>query len=116
MHLLNVTSTVLSFIGLLITLFTTIFASKINSHLSDNSGSATLMTWTCKWQGLASIAPDQFEKICTETMISLDLVILLLIFELFTVAVTGWGWWIEMRIKKGSDQGIKLENLEGGST
>ena len=49
-------------------------------------------------------------------MISLDLVILLLIIELFTVAVTGWGWWIETRIKKGSDQSIKLENLEGGST
>ncbi|MCJ1430626.1 hypothetical protein MMC29_008544 [Sticta canariensis] len=115
-HLLNITSTVLSFIGLFITLFTTIFASTINSHLSDNSGSATLMTWTCKWQGLESIAPDQFEKICTETMISLDLVILLLIIELFTVGVAAWGWWIETRTKKGSDQSIKLENLESGST
>ncbi|MCJ1269814.1 hypothetical protein MMC22_009707 [Lobaria immixta] len=114
-HLLNITSTVLSFVGLFITLFTTIFASTINSHLSDNNGSGTLMTWTCKWQGLESIAPQQFEKICTETMVSLDLVILLLIFELFAVAVTGWGWWVETRIKRGSDQNnIKLERLEGG--
>lgn len=48
-------------------------------------------------------------------MVSFDLVILLLIFELFAVAVTGWGWWVETRIKRGSDQNnIKLERLEGG--
>ncbi|MCJ1465911.1 hypothetical protein MMC07_004530 [Pseudocyphellaria aurata] len=114
-HRLNIASTVISFVGLFITLFTTISASTVNSHLSDNSGSATLMTWTCKWQGLESIAPDQFEKICTETMISLDLVILLLIFEVFAVAVTGWGWWVETRSKSGSDNTIKLESLERGS-
>lgn len=72
------------------------------------------MTWTCKWQGLESIAPDQFEKICTETMISQDLVILLLIFELFSVAVAGWGWRIQRRITGGSEQNsIKLDHLEG---
>lgn len=73
------------------------------------------MTWTCKWQGLESIAPDQFQKICTETMVSVDLVILLLILELISVAVAGWGWWIETRIKRGSEpNNIKLEHLEGG--
>lgn len=72
------------------------------------------MTWTCKWQGLESIAPDQFEKICTETMISQDLVILLLIFELFSVAIAGWGWWIQTRIAGGSEQNsIKLDRLDG---
>lgn len=74
------------------------------------------MSWTCKWQGFQSIAPVEFGKICTETMVSLDLVILLVIFEVFAVVVAAWGWWIETKMKKVSAPGaVKLQSLEGGS-
>jgi hypothetical protein len=36
-----------------------------------------------------------------ESMVALDLVILLLIIEVFAVAVSGWGWWVESRVKRG---------------
>ena len=95
-------STVFSFICLSITVFTTAFASTIISHLTDSTDAGTLTSWTCKWQGFESIAPAGFPKICLESMVALDLVILLLILEVFTVAVSGWGWWVESRVRRGT--------------
>jgi len=38
-----------------------------------------------------------------QSIAALDLVILLLILEVFTVAVSGWGWWVESRNKRVMD-------------
>ena len=102
LRLLNIVSTVFSFICLSVTVFTTAFASTITSHLVNSADAGTLTSWTCKWQGFESIAPAGFPKICMESMVALDLVILLLILEVFTVVVSGWGWWVESRIKRGT--------------
>lgn len=42
-------------------------------------------------------------------MAALDLVIVLLIFEVLAVGITIWGWWVEMRLKKSSVGGAKSE-------
>lgn len=55
------------------------------------------------------MAPDEFGKICTESMVSLNLVILLVVIEALAVAGTAWGWWIETRMRKESEIiGMKL--------
>lgn len=55
------------------------------------------------------MAPSNFTKICNDGMAALDLVIVLLIFEVLAVGITIWGWWVEMRLKKSSVGGAKSE-------
>lgn len=39
-----------------------------------------------------------------------NLVIFVLVLEVIVVATTGWGWWIEVRLKRGTvGEVIKLE-------
>jgi len=102
MHTLNIVSTVLSFICLAMSLFTTIFASIITNNLSYSTSQGTLNSWTCKWQGLESVAPANFTAICNEGLAALDLVMFLVVMEVLAVCVAAWGWWVEMRIKRGS--------------
>lgn len=88
------------------------FVSIINGHYSDAHDAGSLMTWTCKWQGFEDIAPLHFAKICTESMVGLDLVILLVILEVFAVAGSCAGWCIEGRMKKVESVGeVKLADM-----
>lgn len=103
LHLLNITSSILSSVCLFTTLFTAIFASTINSHLADDTISGSLQSWTCRWSGFENVAPAEFGKICTESMVSLSLVILLVVFEVVAVVGTAAGWWIESRMRKESE-------------
>lgn len=90
------------------------FASIINGHYSDTHDAGSLMTWTCKWQGFEDIAPLHFAKICTESMVGLDLVILLIILEAFAVVGSCAGWWIEGRMEKVERVGeVKLADMGG---
>ena len=45
----------------------------------------------------------EFGKICTESMVSLSLVILLVVLEAVAVVGTVAGWWIESRMRKESE-------------
>lgn len=45
----------------------------------------------------------EFGKICTESMVSLSLVILLVVLEAIAVVGTAAGWWIESRMRKESE-------------
>lgn len=57
------------------------------------------------------MAPGKFATICMESMVSLNLVILLIVLEVLAVANAGWGWWVEVKMKRGSVGGeMKLEN------
>ena len=47
--------------------------------------------------------------ICNEGTAGLDVVILLVIVEFLAVAVSAWGWWVEMRLKRVSIGGEKSE-------
>ncbi|KAL8687460.1 MAG: hypothetical protein Q9218_006371 [Villophora microphyllina] len=106
---LNLTSTVLAFLSLFITIFTAAFASTINNHLSDNTQAGTLASWTCKWQGFSSVAPGRFSDICAQSMAGLDLVILMIVIEVFHVLLAGWGWWVGAKSKKvGGEKGIAV--------
>lgn len=115
LHLLNILSTIFGSTGLFLTIFTTMFVSIINGHYpSDTHDAGSLMTWTCKWQGFEDIAPLHFAKICTESMVGLDLVILLVILEVFAVVGSCAGWWIEGKMKKVEQGGeVKLADMGG---
>lgn len=73
------------------------------------------MSWTCKWQAFENVAPTNFGRICTEGIVSIDLVILLVIIEAVAVGVAAWGWWVEMRTRKGTTQEEEDRKLERGS-
>ncbi|KAL8744061.1 MAG: hypothetical protein Q9190_003644 [Brigantiaea leucoxantha] len=98
---LNILSTVMAFLGVFMTIFTTILTSTINSHLESNTDAGTLYTWTCKWQGFESIAPQQFGSICMESTVAMNLVVLLIVLQALSVLVVAWGWWIESRVRRG---------------
>ncbi len=104
MHTLNIVSTVLSFVCLAMSLFTTIFASIITNNLSYSTSQGTLNSWTCKWQGFESVAPANFTAICNQGSAALGLVIFLVIMEVLAVGVAAWGWWVEMRMKRGTSE------------
>ena len=82
------------------TIFATAYASSITAHLASSTDAGTLTSWTCKWDGFESIAPTHFAKICTESTVALDVVELLIVIEVFAVAMSGWGWWVEARVKR----------------
>ena len=42
-------------------------------------------------------------------MAALDLVIVVLLIEAMAVGATAWGWWVEMKMKKGAMGGAKSE-------
>lgn len=116
LHILNILSTIFGSTGLFLTIFTTMFVSIVNGHYpSDRHDAGSLMTWTCKWQGFEDIAPLHFAKICTESMVGLDLVILLVILELIAVVASCAGWWIEGRMKKVVEKvgEVKLADMGG---
>lgn len=49
-----------------------------------------------------------FVKICTQSTVASDLVIFLIIVEVLAVGISGWGWWIEARVKKeGNEKGTE---------
>ncbi|KAI4247237.1 MAG: hypothetical protein L6R40_001580 [Gallowayella cf. fulva] len=97
---LNITFTLLSFVSLFMTIFTTVFANTINSHLSNSTQAGTLASWTCRWQGFGAAAPGRFSEICATSTAALDLVILMIVIESFSVLLAGWGWWVGARVKK----------------
>ncbi|KAL8785598.1 MAG: hypothetical protein Q9213_003252 [Squamulea squamosa] len=99
---LNLTFTILAFLSLFMTIFTTVFANTINSHLSDSTQAGTLASWTCKWQGFGSAAPGRFSEICATSTVALDLVILMIVINSFSVLLAGWGWWVGAKIKRQS--------------
>ncbi|CAF9928814.1 MAG: hypothetical protein HETSPECPRED_006939 [Heterodermia speciosa] len=108
LHLLNTIWTPFSFLSLFITVFTTVFASTITSHLADSTDAGSLTSWTCKWSSYEDIAPMDFVKICTQSTVASDLVIFLIIVEVLAVGISGWGWWIEARVKKeGNEKGTE---------
>lgn len=82
------------------TIFTTVFANTINSHLSNSTQAGTLASWTCRWQGFGAAAPGRFSEICATSTAALDLVILMIVIESFSVLLAGWGWWVGARVKK----------------
>ena len=45
--------------------------------------------------------------ICTESTVALDLVMFMIVLEVLSVAVTGWGWIVEKRLKKMEGTGDK---------
>ena len=93
-------STPLSFLSLFMSIFTTAYASSITSQLAASTAAGTLTSWTCKWDGFESIAPTYFAKICAQSTVALDLVNLLIVIEFLAVAMSGWGWWVEARVKR----------------
>ncbi|KAL8719423.1 MAG: hypothetical protein Q9225_003566 [Loekoesia sp. 1 TL-2023] len=107
---LNLISTILAFLSIFLTIFTTVFATTIDSHLSNSTQAGTLASWTCKWQGFGSAAPGHFSDICAESNAALDVVILMIVIELFGVLLAGWGWWVGARLKKTSG-GTKGEGI-----
>ena len=71
--------------------------------------SGTLNSWTCRWHGFDNVAPSNFSTICNDGLAALDLVIVLILVEILAVGTTAWGWWVEMRLKKGGVGGAKSE-------
>ncbi|KAL9002700.1 MAG: hypothetical protein Q9188_004381 [Gyalolechia gomerana] len=102
---LNLIFTMLAFLTTFLTIFTTAFASTINSHLSNSTQAGTLSSWTCKWQGFGSATPGHFSEICVESTAALDVVILMIVIEVFSVLLAGWGWWVGARLKKAGGDG-----------
>lgn len=102
MHTLNIVSTVLSFLCLTMCLFTTIFASIVTKNLSYSTSRGTLNSWTCQWQGFESVAPANFTAICQQGSAALGLIIFLVVMEFLAVGVAAWGWWVEMKMKRGN--------------
>ena len=92
------------------TIFTTVFANTINSHLSNSTQAGSLASWTCKWQGFGSTAPGRFPEICATSTAALNLVILMIVIESISVLLAGWGWWVGAKVKKAASEG------KGGST
>ncbi|KAI4123301.1 MAG: hypothetical protein LQ338_005326 [Usnochroma carphineum] len=111
-RVLNIIFTILAFVSVFITIFTTVFASTIDTHLSNSTQAGTLASWTCKWQGFGSAAPGNFSEICGTSTAASDLVILMIVIEMFSVLLAGWGWWVGARLKKagreGKGQGISV--------
>ncbi|KAL8665384.1 MAG: hypothetical protein Q9202_002277 [Teloschistes flavicans] len=106
---LNLISTLVAFLSLFITIFTTAYASTIDDHLSDNTQAGTLASWTCRWQGFSSVAPGRFSDICSQSTAASDLVILMIVLEVFHVLLAGWGWWVGAKMKKvGGEKGIAV--------
>lgn len=101
----NLIYTILAFLSIFLTIFTTAFASTINSHLSNSTQAGTLSSWTCKWQGFGSAAPGHFSEICAESNAALDVVILMIVIDVFGVLLAGWGWWVGARLKKAEGDG-----------
>ncbi|KAL8917245.1 MAG: hypothetical protein Q9208_008084 [Pyrenodesmia sp. 3 TL-2023] len=102
---LNLISTIIAFLSVFLTIFTTAFASAINSHLSDSTEAGTLSTWSCRWRSFGPSVPAHFPEICVTSSAALNLVILLIVIEVFSVLLAGWGWWVGARLKKaGGDR------------
>ncbi|KAL8864633.1 MAG: hypothetical protein Q9174_007279, partial [Haloplaca sp. 1 TL-2023] len=97
---LNILSTILAFLSLTTTIVITAFASTITNNLADETNAATLESWTCKWQGLSRVAPGKFSDICTQSTSALNLMILMIVIEVFCVLLAGWGWWVGGRVRK----------------
>ncbi|KAL9612997.1 MAG: hypothetical protein Q9167_002430 [Letrouitia subvulpina] len=98
---LNTLSTLVSFVGIFITVFTTAFASAINNHLASTTDAGTLGSWTCRWQDFESIAPKHFASICMESTVAMNLVILSIVLQALGVLLAGWGWLVEAKGKRG---------------
>ncbi|KAL8932489.1 MAG: hypothetical protein Q9211_006285 [Gyalolechia sp. 1 TL-2023] len=105
LHTLNLVFTIFAFLATFLTIFTTAFASTINSHLSNSTQAGTLSSWTCKWQGFGSAAPGHFAEICVESKAALKVVILMIVMEIFSVLLAGWGWWVGARLNKAAGDG-----------
>ncbi|KAI4180045.1 MAG: hypothetical protein LQ346_007070 [Caloplaca aetnensis] len=101
---LNLISTIIAFLSVFLTIFTTAYASAINSHLSDSTESGTLSTWSCRWRGFGSNVPAHFPEICVTSSAALNLVILMIVIEVFSVLLAGWGWWVGARLKKAGGE------------
>ncbi|KAL8702997.1 MAG: hypothetical protein Q9201_003834 [Fulgogasparrea decipioides] len=97
---LNFASTLLAFLSLFTTIFTTAYSTTINNHLSNNIQAGTLASWTCKWQDFSSVAPGRFSDICVQSTAALDLVILMIVVEVLYVVLSGWGWWVGVKVKR----------------
>ena len=104
LHLVNIISTPLSFLSLFTTIFTAVFASTITTHLADSTDAGSLLSWTCKWSSYKDIAPMNFVKICTQSTISIDLVIFMIMIQAVAVGISAWGWWVEARVKKENNE------------
>ncbi|CAF9918675.1 hypothetical protein IMSHALPRED_004373 [Imshaugia aleurites] len=109
LHNTNLVSTILSSLCLCVALFTIIFASIVTNNLAYSTYSGTLNSWTCRWHGFDDVAPSNFTKICNDGMAALDLVIVLVLVEVLALGATAWGWWVEMRLKKGGVGAAKSE-------
>ncbi|KAL8937130.1 MAG: hypothetical protein Q9216_004577 [Gyalolechia sp. 2 TL-2023] len=105
MRTLNLIFTILAFLSTFLTIFTTAFAATINSRHSDSTQAGTLASWTCRWQGFGSSAPGHFSEICAESKAALDVVILMIVIEVFSVLLAGWGWWVAAKLKKAGGDG-----------
>ena len=99
MHTLNLISSVYSFLGLGVTVFTIVFASVVTNGFASSVSTGSLISWTCRWQGYEDIAPASFGTICNQASAGLDLVFATLIFQIFAISATAGGWWIQMKIK-----------------
>lgn len=108
LRLLNILSTPLSFLSLFISIFATAYASTITSHLANSTSAGTLTSWTCKWSGFTTTAPQDFAKICTESTVALDVVTFLIVVEVIAVLMSAAGWWVEAKVKRDG-----VEKLDG---
>ena len=45
-----------------------------------------------------------FVKICTQSTVGMDVVIFMIIVEVLAVGISAWGWWVEARVKKESNE------------
>lgn len=91
------------------TVFATAYASTITSHLASSTSAGTLVSWTCKWGDFTASAPQNFEKICTESTVSIDLIDFLIVVEVFAVLMSAWGWFVESKAKRAAgEKGIPM--------
>ncbi|KAL9604110.1 MAG: hypothetical protein Q9219_000698 [cf. Caloplaca sp. 3 TL-2023] len=104
---LNIISTTTAFISIFLAIFTTVFASAINAHLSDSTQAGTLESWSCKWQDFGAVTPGNFSDICAESNAAMDVVILMIVVQVFHVLLAGWGWWVGAGLRKagGGEEG-----------
>ncbi|KAI9701176.1 MAG: hypothetical protein M1836_001845 [Candelina mexicana] len=60
----------------------------------------TLLSWTCQWSEVVKSAPADFGRICIESKFSLDMVVLLIIFDVLTLGLAAWGFSMELKMAK----------------
>ncbi|KAI9721826.1 MAG: hypothetical protein M1812_002162 [Candelaria pacifica] len=94
--LLNIITAVAGIVGLVVTVFGVAYFNA----LDGKRGRDTLLSWTCQWSDVVKSAPADFRRICIESKFSLDMMVLLVIFEVMTLGLAAWGFYMELKMAK----------------